>query len=257
MIFTFSDDQHGRNLQAHYDSEGLVIRKSKLYEFTTEEKCTQNLNFFLQYLTCSLEGPTRILDVTITHPKTPKAIEAAKASSATVDPAARTSHISKPSNDAIAFKNFAIFNASSGSNIPGVSNDSAISNSPVAANAPSDPDVPDIPSASNVSNVSNASSDAIASKDLSVPNAPTAAVASNNHIASDVPDAPDYPNAHHSRSSSSAHTISSSSDGASKPTDSPGTPDTSFSSDSPNPHTSSNVLDTTIPSKRKYPTEEP
>jgi hypothetical protein len=146
-------------------------------------------------------------------------------SSARNDPIA--SYISKPSNDAIVSKDFAISNAPSGSNILGVSN------------------------------VSNASSDAIASNDLSVSNAPTVAVASNNHVASDVPDAPGYPNAYHSRSSSSAHTISSSSDGASKPTDSRGTPDSFFSSDSPNPHTSSNVPDTTIPSKRKYPTEEP
>lgn len=246
MIFTFSNDQHGRILQACYDSERLVVRKSKLYDFTAEEKCAESMEIFLQQLTGSLEGPTRILNVNTTHPKTPRTIKAAKAaetSSAAVDLAIRNEPIAsnspKPSNDAISAKDFATSNALSGSNIPGASNHTATSDSPVAVNASSDPDS-DTPNATNASN------------DLSASNVPAAAVASNQPIASD---AGDCFNASHSRSSSSTHTFSS--DDASKPTGSSGTPDTSFSSHHPNSQASSNLSETSIPSKRKRSTEEP
>ncbi|KUL86625.1 hypothetical protein ZTR_03062 [Talaromyces verruculosus] len=125
MIFTFSNDQRGRIVQACYDSGRLVIRKSKLYDFTTEEKCTESMEIFLQQLTGSLVGPTRILDVNTTHPKTPrtiKAAKAAKASGAAVDLATRNDPIAskspKPSNDAISAKDFATSNAPSSSDIP-------------------------------------------------------------------------------------------------------------------------------------------
>ncbi|PCH03262.1 hypothetical protein PENOC_039560 [Penicillium occitanis (nom. inval.)] len=217
MIFTFSNDRRGRILQACYDSERLVIRKSKLYDFTTEEKCTESMEIFLQQLTGSLEGPTRILNVNTTHPKTPRTIKAARASSAAVDLARNdpiASNLPKPSNDAISAKDFATSNAPSGSDISVPSNDTATSDSPIAINASSDPD-------SDTTNATNASND------LNASNVPATGIASNQSIASD---AGDGSNASHSRSSSSTHTFRS--DDASKPTGSSGTPDTSFSSDS-------------------------
>jgi hypothetical protein len=217
MIFTFSSDRRGRILQACYDSERLVIRKSKLYDFTTEEKGMESMEIFLQQLTGSLEGPTRILNVNTTHPKTPRTIKAARASSAAVDLARNdpiASNLPKPSNDAISAKDFATSNAPSGSDISVPSNDTATSDSPIAINASSDPD-------SDTTNATNASND------LNASNVPATGIASNQSIASD---AGDGSNASHSRSSSSTHTFRS--DDASKPTGSSGTPDTSFSSDS-------------------------
>lgn len=222
-MFTFSDDLHGRILQAYYNETGLVIRKSKLYEFTTEEKCTQNLNFFLQYLNCSLEGPTRIFDVNPTDPKIPKAIMAAKEFSASVEAATCTdpiaSNSSNPSNDLIASKDF------------------VTSYSPVATNATSDPD-------QGVLNFN-------VTNDLGSSNVPAETVALNQPIACE---AADGSNASQSQSSSSTHNFSS--DDASKSSDSRGTPDTSFSSEVSDLQASSNLPETSIPSKRKRPTEE-
>lgn len=222
-MFTFSDDLHGRILQAYYNETGLVIRKSKLYEFTTEEKCTQNLNFFLQYLTCSLEGSTRIFDVNPTDPQIPRAIMAAKESSASVEAATCNdpiaSNSSNPSNDLIASKDF------------------AISHSPIATNVISDPDQ-DVPTINGTN-------------DFGSSNIPAETVAPNRPI---VCEAADGSNVSQSRSSSSTHTFSS--DDASKSTDSRGTSNTSFSSGVPDPQASSNVPETSIPSKRKRSTEE-
>lgn len=52
MVFSFMGGYRGRILQAHNDTEGLVIRKSQLFDFSTWEKAKGNLDIFLQFM-CS------------------------------------------------------------------------------------------------------------------------------------------------------------------------------------------------------------
>lgn len=56
---SFTGSRHGRILQAHMDHHGLVIRKSKFYDFSQQRNA--HLGFFLRQMTCGLQGSTLIL----------------------------------------------------------------------------------------------------------------------------------------------------------------------------------------------------
>lgn len=58
MLFSFMGKLKGRILQAHISEEGIVIRKSELFDFSTWEKAEPNLNIFLQFLGNTPKGGT-------------------------------------------------------------------------------------------------------------------------------------------------------------------------------------------------------
>lgn len=58
MIFSFMGNQQGRILQAHFGKQGLVIRKSKLYDFSSEAKAEKPTELFLQYMASEIQGLT-------------------------------------------------------------------------------------------------------------------------------------------------------------------------------------------------------
>lgn len=59
LAISFTGNRHGRILQAHMDRTGLVIRKSKLYDFSQQRNA--HLGLFLRQMTCSLQGPIPIV----------------------------------------------------------------------------------------------------------------------------------------------------------------------------------------------------
>lgn len=58
MVFSFIGEKKGRILQAHFSYNGLVIRKSKLYDFSTAEKAKPHIELFLQYMASDTVGDT-------------------------------------------------------------------------------------------------------------------------------------------------------------------------------------------------------
>lgn len=59
MLFSFMGGTQGRILQAYTNNEGLVIQKSKLYDFSTLENFREFINLFLRYLTSNAVGDTQ------------------------------------------------------------------------------------------------------------------------------------------------------------------------------------------------------
>lgn len=59
LAISFTGNRHGRILQTHMDCTGLVIRKSKLYEFSQQRNVY--LGLFLRQMTCGLQGPNPIV----------------------------------------------------------------------------------------------------------------------------------------------------------------------------------------------------
>lgn len=55
-------DKRGRIIQAHFGQEGLVIRKSKLYDFAEYNNAQKHMELFLQHMTCKVQGPIVISD---------------------------------------------------------------------------------------------------------------------------------------------------------------------------------------------------
>jgi hypothetical protein len=59
MCFSFIKKMRGRILQAHFDKNGLIIRKSQIYDFTKPETTQPLVEIFLQFMTCKLVGDTK------------------------------------------------------------------------------------------------------------------------------------------------------------------------------------------------------
>ncbi|KAL1968426.1 hypothetical protein VTN77DRAFT_1955 [Rasamsonia byssochlamydoides] len=59
MVFSFMGGKQGRILQAYFNSQGLVIRKTQLYDFSTSEKAKLSTELFLQYMTSDMIGDTQ------------------------------------------------------------------------------------------------------------------------------------------------------------------------------------------------------
>ncbi|KAJ9247136.1 hypothetical protein DTO207G8_8284 [Paecilomyces variotii] len=59
MLFSFMGEKKGRIIQAHTNSQALVIRKSKLYDFSTVDNFRKFTTLFLRYMTCDAIGNTR------------------------------------------------------------------------------------------------------------------------------------------------------------------------------------------------------
>ncbi|KAJ9409335.1 hypothetical protein DTO045G8_3103 [Paecilomyces variotii] len=59
MLFSFMGEKKGRIIQAHTNSRALVIRKSKLYDFSTVDNFRKFTTLFLRYMTCDAIGNTR------------------------------------------------------------------------------------------------------------------------------------------------------------------------------------------------------
>ncbi|KAN0079258.1 hypothetical protein V8E54_004472 [Elaphomyces granulatus] len=59
MCFSFIKKMRGRILQAHFDKNGLIIRKSQIYDFTKPETAQPLVEIFLQFMTCKLVGDTK------------------------------------------------------------------------------------------------------------------------------------------------------------------------------------------------------
>lgn len=59
LAISFTGNRLGRILQAHMDHHGLVIRKSKFYDFSQQRNA--HLGLFLRQMTCGLQGSTLIL----------------------------------------------------------------------------------------------------------------------------------------------------------------------------------------------------
>ena len=58
MVLSFMGNMQGRILHAHFNDKGLIIRKSRLYDFSTEEKADKSTELFLQYMASKMEGET-------------------------------------------------------------------------------------------------------------------------------------------------------------------------------------------------------
>lgn len=52
-----------RILQAHFNYQGLVIRKTQLYDFSTAEKAKLPIELFLQYMASDMVDDTQRLSV--------------------------------------------------------------------------------------------------------------------------------------------------------------------------------------------------
>lgn len=65
MVFSFTGQRKGRILQAYESKEGLVIRKSKLFDFSTWEEAEKSINLFVQFMASDPVGDTKALD----HPR--------------------------------------------------------------------------------------------------------------------------------------------------------------------------------------------
>lgn len=61
MVFSFMGQQHGRILQAYSEEKELIIRKSRLYDFTTKEKALAHARLFAQYMANEPVGNTKSL----------------------------------------------------------------------------------------------------------------------------------------------------------------------------------------------------
>ncbi|KAJ9298977.1 hypothetical protein DTO271G3_3219 [Paecilomyces variotii] len=59
MLFSFMGEKKGRIILAHTNSRALVIRKSKLYDFSTVDNFRKFTTLFLRYMTCDAIGNTR------------------------------------------------------------------------------------------------------------------------------------------------------------------------------------------------------
>ncbi|RAL02563.1 uncharacterized protein BO80DRAFT_321832, partial [Aspergillus ibericus CBS 121593] len=58
LLFSFIEGRKGRILQAHLERGGLVIRKSELYDFSTEDAASHSREVFLQYMCSTRVGET-------------------------------------------------------------------------------------------------------------------------------------------------------------------------------------------------------
>lgn len=61
QAFSLTSHKQGRILQAHLDREGLVIRKSQIYDFSSRPDA--HLDLFLQYMVSDIQGSTSMLDL--------------------------------------------------------------------------------------------------------------------------------------------------------------------------------------------------
>ncbi|PYI00216.1 hypothetical protein BO78DRAFT_269803, partial [Aspergillus sclerotiicarbonarius CBS 121057] len=58
LLFSFMGERKGRILQVHLDREGIVIRKSGLYDFSTEDAANSSRDLFLRYMCSTRVGET-------------------------------------------------------------------------------------------------------------------------------------------------------------------------------------------------------
>jgi hypothetical protein len=58
MCFSLVETMRGRILQAYFDKNGLIIRKSQIYDFTKLETAWPFVEVFMQFLTCEPVGGT-------------------------------------------------------------------------------------------------------------------------------------------------------------------------------------------------------
>jgi len=61
MAISSFDDKKARLIQAHFDSGQLVIRKSKLHDFSTLEGLDRNVNLFMLYMASECVGNTKVV----------------------------------------------------------------------------------------------------------------------------------------------------------------------------------------------------
>ncbi|KAI9928133.1 hypothetical protein MW887_002166 [Aspergillus wentii] len=59
LVFSFMGKQHGRILQAYYNGTAVVIRMTKLYDFTTAANARKHLQLFAQHMANNPTGNTK------------------------------------------------------------------------------------------------------------------------------------------------------------------------------------------------------
>lgn len=59
MVVSFMDSLQGRILQAHMTNSGLIIKKSKLYDFDRQADFEKSMTLFSRYMACDRIGNTR------------------------------------------------------------------------------------------------------------------------------------------------------------------------------------------------------
>lgn len=63
MVVSFMRSLQGRILQAHVTSSGIVIKKSKLYDFEKQTDFEQSITLFTRYVAGDRIGDTRQLTI--------------------------------------------------------------------------------------------------------------------------------------------------------------------------------------------------
>ncbi|PWY80790.1 hypothetical protein BO94DRAFT_424974, partial [Aspergillus sclerotioniger CBS 115572] len=58
LIFSFMGGRKARILQAHLNKEEILVRKRKLYDFSTEDAAYNSRDIFLRYMYCNRVGNT-------------------------------------------------------------------------------------------------------------------------------------------------------------------------------------------------------